>query len=183
MMPPPALLSPDGILIDTSGTECCCGDDGVPQGQCPTAFPSIGGTPACDCSPTFALQFGGLEAFDVHGNQAPGGCSEIAVCEDDGSVHRWISEHENFSCPGNPDPPDCDTQTGEWGGHASLACINGFWQAAILITWGCFGRSASWIFHQTAGAADTCPPTGDYPYASSSSGGTTVTPSGFCTVG
>ena len=26
MMPPPALLSPEGILIDTAWTECCCGE-------------------------------------------------------------------------------------------------------------------------------------------------------------
>ena len=45
MMPPPALLSPEGILIDTAGTECCCGDDpgvGCPQ-DCPPKTPSAVG--------------------------------------------------------------------------------------------------------------------------------------------
>jgi len=29
MMPAPVLMSPEGILIDTSGTECCCGGEPV----------------------------------------------------------------------------------------------------------------------------------------------------------
>ena len=70
MMPPPVVMSPEGILIDTGGAECCCG--GATTGSV-CCLSNIGGAGSCD--DTLTEQ----ECISAGGVLGP---SEFTTCDD-----------------------------------------------------------------------------------------------------
>ena len=107
MMPAPVLMSPEGILIDTSGTECCCGDQQL--GAC---CHDEGQTDDCtdlsqsDCEAIpGSIWHPGFLCFDGACLSAPGCAPSCPQCPETLTVNAsW--EGICFDFPGgqNPEP-------------------------------------------------------------------------------
>ncbi len=99
MMPPPVLMSPEGILIDTGGTECCCAPPPIIEGC--LDFNDTGWT---TCLPSAVTSFSVTTTYDCTGN--PFGIVH---------THQWTMTtplqlaHPGFGGPGwrVPALPDC----------------------------------------------------------------------------